>query len=61
MGTRAKQNKTKILKNKQKNKLEGYYSNPEDDGLDQCGRSVGGKKCSSGYISKVKPPGFIDM
>ena len=43
-------------------KLECYYSNPEKDGLDQCERSIGGKKCSNSRdISKVKPPGFADI
>lgn len=43
-------------------KLECYYSNPEEYGLDQSERSTGGKKCSNSRdISKVKPPGFADV
>ena len=43
-------------------KLGCYYSNPEKDGLGQCERSIGGKKCSNSRdISKVKPPGFADV
>ena len=43
-------------------KLECYYSNLEEDGLDQSERGTGGKKCSNPRgISKVKRPGFADV